>query len=213
MRELKLEALLDAVRVDFSAKHQAREHALKLCREVIRFSALAIRALHRGELDEATGLIQEAKARLKEVGTALSDHPDVYHAGFVHDAQKEFVEATLTLAIIRGESAPMPAALGCSSAAYLNGMGEAAGELRRSALDVLRRGDVQRAERFLEAMDEIYGVLVSIDYPDAMTGGLRRTTDVVRNILEKTRGDLTVASRQYALEQRLQVFQERIEDA
>ena len=132
--------------------------------------------------------------------------------GFVHDAQKEFAEASITLALVSGKALPSPADLRTELPAYLNGMGEAVGELRRHLLDTLRGGDVASCEEWLRAMDEMYGVLVTIDYPDAMTGGLRRTTDAVRGILEKTRGDLTLSVQQRRLEQRLADFGERLPD-
>ena len=206
----ELSAIMETVRTNLAAKHRAREQALDLCREVIRHSANAIRAIHRGEDERARELIEVARLRLDEIERALAAHTDIYHAGFVHDAQKEFSEASLTLALVRHEPIPAPSVLGVGAAAYLNGMGEAAGELRRSLLDALRAGDVPRCEDYLEAMDEIYGVLVTVDYPDAMTGGLRRTTDVTRGILEKTRGDLTVATQQYALERQLSAFERRL---
>jgi translin len=206
----ELDAIMESVRTNLAAKHRAREQALGLCREVIRLSANAIRAIHRGEFERATELVAAGRVRLGEVDEALAAHADIYHAGFVHDAQKEFAEASLTLALVRGHALPSPVDLGVGNAAYLNGIGEAVGELRRSLLDTLRAGDVRRCEGYLEAMDEIYSMLVTVDYPDAMTGGLRRTTDVTRGILEKTRGDLTVAAQQYALEAQLKAFQRRL---
>ena len=208
-----LSAIMEAVQANLSAKHRAREQALGLCREVIRLSANAIRSVHRGEYSRSRELIDAGSLRLREVETALAEHADIYHAGFVHDAQKEFAEASLTLALVQGLPLPSPAELGVGNAAYLNGMGESVGELRRSLLDSLRSGDVPRCEAHLAAMDEIYGALVTVDYPDAMTGGLRRTTDVTRGILEKTRGDLTVAAQQYTLERQIQAFERRLDSA
>jgi translin len=133
----------------------------------------------------------------------LANHPDLYYAGYVQDALKELVEATATLRMIRGEPLPSPLELSVAPAAFLNGLAEAAGELRRYVLDRLRRGDTERCEILLQAMDDIYSLLITLDYPDALTGGLRRTTDITRGILEKTRGDLTVALRQDSLERLL----------
>lgn len=206
----ELDAIMEGVRAGLLGKHAAREQALALCREVIRHCANAIRAVHRNEFEAADGLIDGARAKLSEVGELLADHRDIYHAGFVADAQKEFAEASLTSALVRGLSLPGPSEMGMGAAPYLNGLGEAVGELRRYLLDVLRGGDVERCEGYLHSMDEIYGVLVTVDYPDAITGGLRRTTDVTRGILEKTRGDLTLAAQQYTLERQLRAFQERL---
>ncbi len=206
----RLDELMAEVRAKLAAKHAAREQALPLCREVIRLSANGIRAVHRDEFEPAQSLLDQATALLRRIGAALADHQDVFYAGFVHDAQKEHAEAALTLALVRGEPLPGPDALSVEYSAYLNGMGEAVGELRRYLLDSLRDGDVERCERYLRAMDDIYDVLVTVDYPDAITGGLRRTTDVARGILERTRGDLTTAARQRDLERRLAAFEARL---
>ncbi len=207
----QLEPIMDAANAVFGAKNQARERALPLCRAALRHSANAIRAVHRQDVAKAEKLIGEARAMLDDARDALSEHPDIYHAGFVHDAVKEYVEACTTLAVIAGRPLPAPDDLAASPAAYLNGLGETVGELRRHLLDRLRKGDVEYCEGILAAMDDIYGVLVTVDYPEAMTGGLRRTTDATRGILERTRGDLTVSVRQRELERKLSEFQERMD--
>lgn len=201
-----LDAVMEHVRAEFTSKNSARETALPLCREAIRFSANAIRAVHRGDFETAADLIEKAGAQLRTARDSLTPHQDIYHAGFVHDSQKEYAEASITLALIAGRALPTPESLAVGTAAYLNGMGEAVGEMRRHLLDTLRGGDVAQCEIWLRAMDDIYSVLITIDYPDAMTGGLRRTTDSVRGILEKTRGDLTLSVQQKRLEQRLDEF-------
>ena len=204
-----LAAFMDDVRTQFNAKHAAREQSLALCRDALRHSANAIRAVHRSEFDGADKLLAEARAMLEQAGQALADHQDIFYAGFVHNAAKEFVEGCITLAIIAGRPLPSPADLGVEPAAYANGLGEAVGELRRYLLDGLRRGDLSRGEELLAAMDDIYSVLVTMDFPDAITGGLRRTTDMVRGVLEKTRSDLTLTIRQKELEEKLEDFQDK----
>ena len=198
-----LDIIGEKVRSALSAKNTARERALPLCREATRHSSNAIRAVHRGEVEQAEALLASARALLDDVEETLSTHEDVYHAGFVHDAQKEYVEGRVTLALVAGHPIPDPDDLGVSYAAYLNGLGEAVGELRRYLLDAIRRGEEQRSEELLSAMDDIYSLLVTLDFPDALTGGLRRTTDSVRGILERTRGDLTMSMRQRELEKKL----------
>jgi translin len=202
----QLEPIMDGVRSVFADKNAARERALPLCREALRLSANTIRAVHREEFGQAEELIARARELLGQTKEALRGHQDIYYAGFVHDAQKEYAEACATLAVIAGRPLPTPQSLGVELPAYLNGLGEAVGELRRHLLDKLRGGDVDHCEGILTAMDDVYGVLVTMDYPDAMTGGLRRTTDAVRGILERTRGDLTVSVRQRELERRLSDF-------
>ena len=181
-------------------RHQAREQALAISREVIRFSANAIRAVHRGEFAEAARLIQQAGQRLEETQPIRENNPEIYYAGFLSDARKEYTEANVTLAVISGGSIPHPDDLDVDPPAYLNGIAEVIGELRRYILDALRRDDFDHCEEFMAVMDEIYGILVTVDFPEAVTGGLRRSTDAMRGVLERTRGDLTISLQQKRLE-------------
>ena len=198
-----LEAIAAELRPHFAAEDEAREKALRSCRQVIRHSADAIRAVHRQEQDKARGLLDSAYELLRELNHDLAKYGRLLHSGFVHDAQKEFVEGHITLALIAGEGLPRPETLSVSNAAYLDGLGESVGELRRHILDSLRRGDFSRWEELLTIMDEIYGILITMDFPELLAHGLRRTTDAIRGIIERTRGDLTVALRQEKLEKKL----------
>jgi translin len=190
-------------RVELDRKNAAREQALQWSREVVRACANSIRAVHRREFDNADQLLNQANALNQQICSLLTDMADIYWTGYVQDAQKELVEACCTLAMVQGSPLPDPRELGIAPAPFLNGLAEAVGELRRYILDMLRRGEIAGCENFLGAMDDIYALLVTLDYPDALTGGLRRTTDNTRGILEKTRGDLTLAQRQDALIQAL----------
>ena len=201
-----LEPIADQIRLSFSAKDATREKVLPLCREVIRHCSQAIRAIHRQEFDQAKELLGAARNLLDKVFQAVVSCSELGYAGFVRDAQKEFAEGSITLALVAGKQLPSPDELNIDVAAYLNGLGEAVGELRRYLLDSMRRGDLSRGEELLTAMDDIYSVLVTMDFPDAITGGLRRTTDMVRGVLEKTRSDLTLVIRQKDLENRLGQF-------
>lgn len=180
-----------------------RERALAESRHVIRLSANATRAVHRNEFAAAVQLLDEARTMRDALEQDLRDYPSIYWTGYVQDAQKEYAESRITLGIVSRGDIPTPQELNVEDAVFLNGLGEAAGELRRYALDSMRRHDLGRAEVMLSAMDEIYDLLVSVDYPDAVTGGLRRTTDMVRGVLERTRGDLTLALRQRELSEAL----------
>lgn len=204
-----LNEIADSVREHLDAKHQAREQALALSRDVVRLSANAIRSVHRKEFGPARDLLDQARNNLAEIESALAGQADIMHAGYVHDAQKEFAEANTTLALIAGELLPTPADLKITGAAYLNGIGETIGELRRHLLDELRAGDLERCEEALAAMGDIYDMLMTMDYPEAVTSGLRRTSDAMRGILERTRGDFTVAFAQRRLEDQLREFEER----
>jgi len=188
-----LETIIPRILDHFAAKNAAREQALSASRAIIRMSANSIRAVHRGQFGAAEEQLDEAKRVRDAAVQALDGHADVYYAGFLHDAQKEYAEARTTLALLSGGSIPSPEELGVEYPAYLNGIAEAVGEMRRMVLDRLRRSEYDGCEEILQGMDDIYSVLVTIDFPDAMTGGLRRTTDQTRGILEKTRGDLTMA--------------------
>jgi translin len=171
---------------------------------------LAIRAVHRAEYDEAAGLLASARRAAQRLVDDLEDHQDLYHAGYTQDALKELVEASITHALITGQPLPTLAELDVLPPTYLNGMAEAMGEMRRHILDVLRHGEVGHCEQMLQVMQDVYSVLVTVDYPDALTGGLRRTTDMVRGVLERTRGDLTVAARQEAMQRALHEFEQRV---
>ncbi len=198
-----LENVAAKLRPYFAAKDQAREKALRSCRQVIRHSADAIRAVHREEHDKAAELMDSAHKLVRELNRDLRKHGKLLHLGFNHDAQKEFAEGCITLALIAGEDVPKPKALGVSDAAYLDSLGESVGELRRYILDSLRRGDFSRCEELLTLMDEIYRILITMDFPKLLAHGLRRTTDTIRAIIERTRGDITVWLRQKRLETKL----------
>jgi len=184
----------------FDAVNRVRDEALGEGRQLVRLAATSIRALHRGEASAAESLLEDGCRRMRALSDRLSDHPSIYWAGYVQDSMKEIAEACVVDAIHRGKAIPSPDELGIEDGAYLNGLAEAASELRRDVLDELRGDRLDRAVQYLEAMDAIYALLVSIDFPDAITGGLRRSTDQLRGVLERTRGDLTLTLNQRRLE-------------
>lgn len=192
-------------------KHAARERALPKSRAAIRCCANSIRATHRQEFPTAGELISQASTLLAEMSLDLRDHQDIFYAGFVQDAQKEYAEAVTFAALVQGLPLPTARELSIGWAAYLNGLGEAVGELRRYLLDQLRRGNIDSCELFLGYMDDIYALLTSVDFPDAVTAGLRRTTDAARGILEKTRGDLTTAAGQAQLQKTMLTLQQALQ--
>jgi translin len=184
--------------------NEAREVALPACRRAIRASGSSIRAVHRREPERAAQLALEAREALREAQEALVAHPGVAHAGFLHDAEREVAEAHLTAALVAGEPIPGPDELGVDGAPWLKGLAEAASELRRSTLDRLREGSLEEAEALLAAMDDAYDVLVTVDFPDAITEGLRRTLDALRAVLERTRGDVTATVVQARLQRAIE---------
>jgi translin len=199
-----LEEIAGELRENLAGKDAAREKAMPLCRDAIRYCSQAIRAAHRQEFAAAEEQLAAAGKLIDEAQRGFSAHAEFSNTGFIRDAQKELAEGHLVLALVTGKPVPSPAELKVDVAAYLNGMGEAAGEMRRYLLDGMRQGDLSRGEEILAAMDDIYGVLVTMDFPDAITGGLRRTTDMVRGVLERTRSDLTLAISQKRLEAKLE---------
>ena len=197
----KLESITDDIRQNFDARTAARDRALAQARQLTRACSLAIRAVHRDEDDVMNEHLTEARQLADSLKGGLTEYPDLFYAGYTQDALKEFVEANVTCALIQNRPLLTPVELDVSGSTYLNGLAEVVGELRRKTLDILRHGYSQEAERLLGIMDDIYSVLVTMDYPDAITSGLRRQTDLARSIIEKTRGDITFSLRGEHLEQ------------
>ncbi len=204
-----LNSIADKIRADLLAKDSAREKALPLCRDVIRYSGRSIRALHRQEFDKARDMLGSAGKLVGDAKKHLAEYCELQHSRFILDAQKEFAEASITLTLITKQKLPDPDELGVDYAAYLNGLGEAIGEVRRYILDSLRKGDLSRGDELLQAMDDIYDVLVTMDFPDAITASLRHTTDMMRAVLERTRSDLTLAIQQKNLENKMEKLNRR----
>ena len=207
---MDLSEISQALRAKLDAKTAARDKSLSESRDAIRACGNAIRALHRNETDNATTLIDTAQDKLDAARSLLAEHPDMLHAGFIHDAEKELAEARITFALVTDQAFPTLDDVGVSNAAYLKGMAESIGEIRRHILDLLRRGDLKRGEDLLAAIDDMYYVLVSMDYPDGITLGLRRLTDVARSIIERTRGDYTISSIQSSLRKTLEDHRTRL---
>ena len=191
----KLETIAERIRQNFDVRTSKRDEALKQARQLTRACSLAIRAVHRDDKEAMEANLTEAQQLADVLRDELRDHPELFFAGYTQDSLKEFVEANVTCALIQNQPLQTPEELKVENATYLNGLAEVVGELRRRTLDILRSGYSQEAERLLGLMDEIYSVLVTMDYPDAITNGLRRQTDLVRGIIEKTRGDVTFSLR------------------
>lgn len=207
-----LPIIAERIHQALEARTQARDRALAQARQLTRHSAQAIRAIHRGDHDAAYEQLTLARDLASGLQKDLRDFPDLYYAGYSQDAIKEFVEASITCALIENEALPSPEELNVEYATYMNGLAETVGELRRRCLDILRQGYSDEAERLLNTMDDIYTTLVTMDYPDAVTNGLRRQTDLVRGILERTRGDLTISLREQHLEQVMLDFSAHLDE-
>ncbi|MEA1984328.1 MAG: haloacid dehalogenase [Euryarchaeota archaeon] len=199
---------------DFSAKDSTRERGMALSRELVRICRRAVMAIHREELDEASRLLDSSRTCLEQLNSELSEHPDLYYGGFVDHAQQEFVECAVVHALLiencEFDNIPSPEELDVEYPAYLNGLGDVGGELRRHILDLIRMGKPHEGEAYLHMMDNIYSILIQFDYPDAITSNLRRRTDVLRSLLERTRGDLTNAIQNYELERFMEGIESRL---
>ncbi|MCA9954185.1 MAG: haloacid dehalogenase [Anaerolineales bacterium] len=206
----QLDTTADQIRAEFEQVNTARDHAYQRSRELISLCARAIRAIHREEWERAESLIAEAKIATETMVAGVKDYSNLYFAGYTQDAVKEFVEANLTYALVRDLPLPTPEELGTEGNTWLNGLAEAATELRRRILDIIRHGHSDEAERLLDVMDQIYSQLVTFDFNDSITGGLRRRTDTVRAVLERTRGDVTNSLRQAQLEEALKNVENRL---
>jgi translin len=207
----QLEIIADDIRADLEEVDKARDSAYQQSRQLTRLCARAIRAVHREEWTRAEALIAEARAASETLSAGVEQYPSLYRAGYTQDALKEYVEANITYALVRDRPLPTPEALGAEGNTWLNGLAEAATELRRRILDIIRHGHSDEAERLLANMDEIYAVLVTFDFNDTISGGLRRRTDTVRAVLERTRGDVTTSFREAQLEEALKSLEARID--
>lgn len=206
----RLETIAEQIHQAFEARTNARDEVLSQARTLTRYCANAIRAVHRDDFDIAQENLELASKIANSFQTDLGEYPDLYYAGYTQDALKEYAEANIVYALVIDEELPSPQELGLENAAYLNGLAEAVGEFRRRCLDILRQGYSQEAERLLNHMDDIYAILITMDYPNAITGGIRRQTDIVRGITERTRADLTLSLRQEHLEQTMQRLESRL---
>jgi translin len=208
-----LTAIVDDIRQEMTAINDLRDDTLKRSRMLIRSCAQSIRAVHRHDWDEAETLLAQAREEARAMVEPLADYPMLYHTGYTQDALKELVEAHLVYGVVRNQEPPTPEELMVTGATYLNGMSEAATEMRRFVLDLMRRDEVEAAEPYLDFMDDVYSLLITVDFPDAITYGLRRQTDILRNVLERTRGDLTMGLRQDRMRDILRQVEARIDEA
>jgi len=209
----RLEEIAENIHQAFEARSNTRDKALSQARTLTRYCADTIRAVHRNEFDLAKKHLDQASNLAKSLYSDLEDYPDLYYAGYTQDALKEYAEASIVYALVNNKELPSPQDLGLENATYLNGLAEAVGEFRRRCLDILRQGYSKDAEQLLQHMDDIYSVLITMDYPNAITGGIRRQTDIARSIIERTRGDLTLSLRQEHLEKSMQRLEGKIKES
>ena len=211
MSATTLSDVVESIRSELTTLNALRDETLNRSRSLIRLCAESIRAIHRHEWETADALLERARLAAAEMVTPLASHPGLYHAGYTQDALKELVEAHLLDAVVRNQPIPSRELLQVTGATYLRGMSEAGTEMRRFVLDLVRQGQVLEAEPYLAFMDEVYSLLITVDFPDSITDGLRRHTDVLRGVVERTRGDLTLAIRQDQMRHALRSLEERLD--
>jgi len=205
-----IQPIVEALLSRLETKNQVRDETLRRSRQLIRTCGLITRAVHRREIAQVETLLEQAREQAAALVAPLDAHPDLYYTGYTLDALKEWVEAETLFAIIAERPLPSPESLNIPDRAYLGGLAEAATELRRHILNLMRRGHLEEAEALLAWMDDIYDNLSLVDYPDAITGGLRRSVDVLRGVLERTRGDLTLTLQHQQLTEALQTAEARL---
>lgn len=211
LSQTDLTDFIDAIRQELTRISELRDETLRMSRALVRSCANSIRAIHRHEWTEATVMLAQSRLDAEAMIRPLADHPALFYAGYTQDALKELVEAHVVYAVARNLPIPGPDELAVPGATYLRGLSEAATETRRFVLDLMRRGNVAAAEPYLAFMDDVYSLLVTVDFPDAITDGLRRHTDVLRTVVERTRGDLTLAHRQDQMRAALRNFEVRLD--
>ncbi|PKK85372.1 MAG: RNA-binding protein [Thermoplasmata archaeon HGW-Thermoplasmata-1] len=207
-----LDAIATGIAKHLDEKDALREQALTITREMVRDSGEAIRNIHKGLCDEAAGRLENLIRSARHVTELLKDHGDLYHAGFTETAFQELVEMACVLAILKGEPLPEPQELCVTPTSYLLGLGDVIGELRRQALDALRKGDLEQADEDLQKMEAIYDCLIKFDYPSAMVP-IRRKQDIARGLIEKTRGEVAVAAGNKKLEEKLDALRGFLDEA
>ena len=199
--------IIEHIREELEEKDKAREQGITLSREVVRNCRVAMQHVHKMELERAHFMILTARENMEKMNSVLKDQPDLYYGGFVEHAQQEFTECSVIYALVSGKGIPEPEELKVEPVAYLNGLGDVGGEIKRHILDLIRNGMLDKGERYLNIMEELYTGLMLFDYPDAMTHGLRAKTDRLRLLLEIARGELTAAVRQQKLEMAMQALE------
>lgn len=207
-----LNDLAGTMLASFESKDSAREEALSISREVVRFCSAAIRSVHRGDGPKAERLMDEAHESLEKIHNILRDHQDIRYAGFIDVAEQEYAEARSVYSITTRHEILTPEEIGVDLVNYLSGLGDTTGELRRHILDLIRQGRSEEGEYFLDVMEEIYHLLMLFDYPEAITRGLRRKSDLARSMLERTRGDLTNAMEMSKVEASLRKLEDKLKD-
>jgi translin len=202
-----LEEVISEIEGRLDEKDEVRELAIKSSRTIARLAGTAIQGMHRGEAMHVP--LQETREEVQKLRSLLDGHPDLFHAGFVENAMQEACEAFLFHSILETEDLPTPRECGVTDTAYLLGLGDVVGELRRCALTALRDGDVSDASLFLEKMERILDVLMRFDYPTALVA-LKRKQDVARSLIEKTRGEVAVAARNDELSKKLDAMRDKL---
>ncbi len=202
---MNLEEIGKEIEEVLDEKDSVREIAIKSSREIIRIASRVITKLHRRENEiEEIRRIKEEVWHLRSL--LLNEYPDLFYSGFVQNALQEYVEALLLEAIINKKDIPSPKELYVNPSAYLMGCGDVVGELRREVLESLRVGNFNQAESYLQLMEEFYEMLMRFNYPSGLVP-IKQKQDVARALVEKTRGEITIAAMNRNLELKIEKFE------
>ena len=200
-----LDKIVDKIEKSIDDKDKIREQALRTSREIIIGCRKAIQCIHQNLMKDAKNNIRKSSTKLQKLYELTANHPELYHAGFVENAAQELVEANCLYSVMRGKDLPDPDELQTTYSSYLLGLCDLVGELRRTALDSIRTGKAKKADNYLSMMEEIYDVIIRFDYPSGLIP-IKKKQDMVRNLIERTRGELAVASCERRIEYRTDEF-------
>ncbi len=207
-----LDGIIEKIENHIGEKEKVREDALKASRDIIIFCRKGIQQLHRNQMEEAESYMKQASSRLAQLYEITMGHADVFHTGFVENAAQEYVEIQCLYNIMKGVDLPDPDAIQTTYSAYLLGLCDVVGELRRGALDFMLEGNTQKANEYLGYMDRIYDAIMSFDYPSALVP-IKKKQDMVRSLIEKTRGELVVSSCEQRIHDRTHEFHGLLDQA
>ncbi|WP_457619607.1 hypothetical protein [Methanopyrus sp.] len=199
-----LRETIEDIRGELDALDEARDEAQVVLRDLHKLSSEAVYEVHRGNLEEARRRLDEAAELVSKLHDLLGDFPELLRTGFAENHLQEYAEAEILYSIVKDLRAPSPEEINVSPRAYLLGLLDAVGELRRIVVDALREGDLDRAEEFLGIMEEIYSLTMTFDYPRSVVPNLKRKQDVARSLLEKTRSEVTIAGKTEELKRALE---------
>jgi translin len=197
---MSLKDILEKIQEELNRREKVREEVNMKMRKAARLSKQAIQVTHQERFDDAKAMLEEAKRFFADIQDTTKNYPALFYSGVVGAAFEEHAEAHVLLTLIQENRFVHPEEIGVPGTPYMLALGDVVGELRRRALDLIRKGEVEEAGKSLESMEYIYSELTALDDAYIIINGLRRKGDVARRLIEITRGDITSEVRRNALE-------------